>query len=373
MSIPISIFENVQVYHIYLIRSIGFGGIGMDPFLELDRHEMIEYILNAHFERNPMMKKIYNEVQIERSREDIGYHLDFIDMAIKADSEVLFIHYLRWLKGLFTSLGLDEIMVVEHFEVMKENISEKLGEGVSSKALDLLDIAIRDYPTYPEDVQRYIPLDGPNTPYANEYLNLLMEGKRYEAMQLILGLVDSGTSIKDIYIDIFEKVQKEIGALWQMNQVTVAQEHYMTASTQLIMAQLYPHVFNKERKERSMIATCAPGELHEIGIRMVTDFFEMEGWETYYLGANTPLESLVKTVVDKKPDILAISSTIPTHIDSLKRIIDAVKEACKDDCPKILVGGFPFLVDQDLWKKVGSDGTAMNATEAIKIASEIST
>ena len=42
-----------------------------------------------------------------------------------------------------------------------------------------------------------------------------------------------------------------------------------------------------------MVATCIGGELHEIGIRMVADFFEMEGWDTYYLGANTPADAVV--------------------------------------------------------------------------------
>jgi methanogenic corrinoid protein MtbC1 len=27
-------------------------------------------------------------------------------------------------------------------------------------------------------------------------------------------------------------------------------------------------------------------------MRMVADFMEMEGWDTYYLGANTPTESV---------------------------------------------------------------------------------
>jgi hypothetical protein len=36
------------------------------------------------------------------------------------------------------------------------------------------------------------------------------------------------------------------------------------------------------------VAACVSGELHEIGVRMLCDLLEMEGWNTIYLGANVP-------------------------------------------------------------------------------------
>ncbi|MDZ7776615.1 MAG: hypothetical protein U5L09_13885 [Bacteroidales bacterium] len=54
------------------------------------------------------------------------------------------------------------------------------------------------------------------------------------------------------------------------------------------MSQLYPYIFNSQRVGKSMVAATVGGELHEMGIRMVADFFEMEGWDTWYLGANAP-------------------------------------------------------------------------------------
>ena len=78
---------------------------------------------------------------------------------------------------------------------------------------------------------------------------------------------------------------------WQMNRLTVAQEHYCTAATQMIMSQLYPYIFEGERNGRVLVATCVAENLHEIGVRMVTDFFEMDGWDTFYLGANVPTAS----------------------------------------------------------------------------------
>ena len=40
---------------------------------------------------------------------------------------------------------------------------------------------------------------------------------------------------------------------------------------------------------------------------------------------------------------------------------------------KIIVGGYPFNIDKDLWKKVGADGQAVDAETALKIADNLVT
>lgn len=118
--------------------------------------------------------------------------------------------------------------------------------------------------------------------------------------------------------------------------------------------------------------TCVPGELHEMGARMVTDFFEMDGWDTYYLGANMPTESVVKYIIDMKPQCLAISATMTFHVSAVKELIRLIRIA--PDIPsdlKIMVGGYPFKVAEGLWKNIGADGYAQNATEAIELAEKL--
>lgn len=197
------------------------------------------------------------------------------------------------------------------------------------------------------------------------YLELLLSTKRYEASTLILNAIKHGVNIKDIYLNVFQKSQHEIGYLWQTNQISVAQEHFCTAATQMIMSQLYPHIFNSEKKGLRMVATCVGGELHEIGLRMVTDFFEMAGWDTYYLGASTPTKSIIETIESYNANVLAISAAMTFHINATRDLISEIKnsETCKNT--HILVGGRPFNLAPDLWKKVNADGYAQDAQKAI--------
>jgi methanogenic corrinoid protein MtbC1 len=206
---------------------------------------------------------------------------------------------------------------------------------------------------------------------ARQYLDALLRGDRRTACELVLNAVGQGTSAKDVYLQLFQPTQHEIGRLWQMNRITVAQEHYCTAATQLIMSQLYPHVFATERIGRRLVATCVGDELHELGVRMVADLFELEGWDTYYLGANAPADTILQAVEAQRVDVLAISATMTFHVREVAALIDRVRrhEASRD--VTILVGGYPFNVAPGLWQEVGADGYARDAEQAVMLAQRL--
>jgi methylmalonyl-CoA mutase cobalamin-binding domain/chain len=162
----------------------------------------------------------------------------------------------------------------------------------------------------------------------------------------------------------------EVGRLWQMNRVSVAHEHFCTAATQMIISQLYPRIFSSRRVGRSLVATCISGELHEIGARMVSDFLELEGWDTYYLGANTPTEGIVQMVKERNAHVVAVSATMTYHISAVANLVDAVRSAVGENV-KVMVGGYPFRLSDSLWQSVGADGCAEDAQGAVALANEL--
>ena len=174
--------------------------------------------------------------------------------------------------------------------------------------------------------------------------------------------------MKDIYLHVFQATQHEVGRLWQLNEINVGQEHYCTAATQLVMSQLYPHIFTSGKHVGTLVATCVAGDLHEMGIRMVTDFFEMDGWNTYYLGANTPAQAVLDVVVHRRAQVLAVSATISLHLRAVSELIEKVRARPECQALKIIVGGYPFRVAPELWRKVGADGWASSVDEAIEMA-----
>ena len=120
----------------------------------------------------------------------------------------------------------------------------------------------------------------------------------------------------------------------------------------------------------TMVAACIGGELHEMGIRMLADIFELYGWDTHYLGANVPVESIISTVKETKAKLIAISATMLKHVDNVKELIEKIRDSSIRDV-KILVGGYPFSINPDLWQLIGADDYAVSASEAVEKALEL--
>lgn len=210
--------------------------------------------------------------------------------------------------------------------------------------------------------------DGPLADVADAYLKALLLGDRPSATKIILDAVKAGADVRDIYLLIFQPVQREIGWLWERNRISIAQEHYCTAITQFTMALLYPYIFAAPRNGYSLVATSVADDLHELGVRMVSDFFEMDGWDTYYLGANTPTSAVVSTVRERCPHILAVSATIPWHVEHVSALVQEVRADAQIASTRIIVGGQAFNAEADLWRTIGADGFARDAREAIGVA-----
>lgn len=211
----------------------------------------------------------------------------------------------------------------------------------------------------------------PHAELAHEYLLRLLARDRHGAVQLVLDRAGAGTPVKEIYLDVLQKVQRELGELWQTNQITVAQEHYCTAATQLVMSQLYPHVFAKTRTGQRIVVACVGGELHDLGARMIADFFEMSGWDSYFLGANTPDNAVLSAIAEHEAKLLAVSATINFNVPAVASLISAVRASDDASDLRVLVGGRPFLLSDALWGAVGADGFASDAAEATVTAARL--
>jgi MerR family transcriptional regulator, light-induced transcriptional regulator len=339
--------------------------------IDADRGALAEAITARHYELSPGLERRFGPAGRAKCLQDAHHHLSYLSESISSALPTLFADYVAWAKVMLESRGVPAADLARNLEVIREVLRERLPEGAAILAAQYVEAGLERLPELPSEAPAHVADDEPLGPLARDYLAALLRGERQAASRLVLDAVESGVPVKDIYLQVFQKCQREVGRLWQMNRLSVAEEHYCTAATQLVMSQLYPRVFSGERNGRTLVATCVAGDLHEIGVRMVSDFFEMEGWDTYYVGANAPAESVVRAVAERGADVLAVSTTITSHVRALREVITAVRanEACRG--VKVLVGGYPFNVAPDLWREVGADAVAPDAEAAVEIANRL--
>jgi methanogenic corrinoid protein MtbC1 len=204
---------------------------------------------------------------------------------------------------------------------------------------------------------------------SRRYVDLLRIAERSEAIELVLGAADE-YPLEQIYTGLLQEAQYEVGRLWEANEISVAQEHYSTAVTQLIMSLLYPRVSETPKTRGTFVGVCVEGEMHEVGIRMVCDLFELRGWKSLYLGASIPSADLLRFVEQRPPDVIGISAIYHLNVEGVRQLITQLRSR-EQRHVTIMAGGRPFLLQSELWREVGADGTAVNAAESVEVAENL--
>jgi methanogenic corrinoid protein MtbC1 len=157
-----------------------------------------------------------------------------------------------------------------------------------------------------------------------------------------------------------------------MGEVNVAEEHFSTATTLMVMSQILPMAQAKPANGKVMLAASVEENTHDLGLRMVADFFEFAGWRVVYLGASVPAEDLATGVRDFQADLVAISAALPVHLRAVEDTIAVLRATCERSSRtgrpvKIIVGGNAFRDVPEAWRLFGADGYARNAVEAVEL------
>ncbi|HPE87129.1 MAG: cobalamin-dependent protein [Bacteroidales bacterium] len=172
------------------------------------------------------------------------------------------------------------------------------------------------------------------------YLEALLKSDKQGAQEVILSLLNHGESVTDIYEHIIKPALYRVGELWESNIITVAQEHIATAITEAVMNQMLAFMITESTGNKTILLGCVENEYHQVGIKMVADLFEAQGWDTHFLGSNTPLNDLIQYAKKIDPAVFALSASIYFNLPVLLSMIEKIQNNFSDAL--ILVGGQAF-------------------------------
>lgn len=342
--------------------------------------EAAQKIFEEHFRRDPELEK---EMDIRRRKlmyDDIIYNFSYLLTAVHFKDGKIFENYARWLYellcGLMKDLDRDRIarQMTDHYTILSEQIAalpphilseENLSDARSylQRAILITRDAVTDVPFTTSFEQ------GPYAAHRKEYLEALLKSETGQAHQIIENIRRSDSSLPQIYEEILAPVMREVGELWHQNRITVDKEHYITSVTQSVLSRFYDELFYRPRIGRTLVSCAVGSELHEIGTRMLSDIFEYYGWDTYYLGAALPRAALLKALSEYKPDLVALTVTMPPHLSECEETIQAIRGQFPD--MRIIVGGQAFASTEALWEKWDVDHYAPTYSGIIRWAQSV--
>jgi len=299
--------------------------------------------------------------------------LRFLAQSIAVRRPKLFADSAQWTKSAFQARGAADGDLLTSMRCLREVVEAELPESVAGTAAEYVAQAIEGIQADLPDEVAPISSDNPHQRVLLQYLEAVLDGRREGAEKVILGAADAGLSIRDVYEHVLQPAQIELGRMWHAGEIGVADEHFGSSVTQSIMSILRRRFPKQPRKGRLVVATAVAGDPHEIGVRMVADFFEMDGWDSIYLGANMPSADIVDVVRDRKASLLTASASTLLHLRAVGELIEQVRAEGSCAKTKIIVGGLPFLSAPDLWTELGADGSAPSAAAAVELGNSLVT
>lgn len=187
----------------------------------------------------------------------------------------------------------------------------------------------------------------------SSFQNNLIAGNYEECSEFVKTILNEGVDIKQLYDSILKKSLYNVGEMWEKGRISVATEHLASAIVETILSEVYFKIITQKKQNKTAVLACTENEFHQIGIKMVSDIFERNGWHVHFSGASTTTEALLSRIESVRPDVVAISLSIPFNLPTLEKMLVKIRDQFPD--LYILVGGQAFLHGGfDMLKKFGS-------------------
>ena len=81
--------------------------------------------------------------------------------------------------------------------------------------------------------------------------------------------------------------------------------------------------------------------------------------------------NIISAIKEQNSDVLALSVTMPFHLNKAESLIQKIRIDKELEKLKIILGGYIFNIDTSLWKKLGADGMAHNFNDAVILANQL--
>jgi MerR family transcriptional regulator, light-induced transcriptional regulator len=135
------------------------------------------------------------------------------------------------------------------------------------------------------------------------------------AAQAVLDELLSTLTIETVVRDVVLPYLQELGERWQRGDIGVADEHFASNVIRGRLAGL-ARGWGHGRGPRVLLA-CMPGELHDMALLAFGVVLNRNGWRISYLGADTPLDDLIRTAQGTHPDLVVVTATTGERFDGV--------------------------------------------------------
>lgn len=213
------------------------------------------------------------------------------------------------------------------------------------------------------------PLDKPQAKVVSELADLVIaDGEAAKAY--VRDLHKAGLPIEAVYLSVLAPTARLLGKLWEADR-----RHFADVTVGVGRLQQMLHDFeatfqstaHRGKPALRALLMPAPNEQHTFGLFMIGEFMRRAGWDAWTgpLPSNKELKVLIGS---GEFSVVGLSASSNGRLEPLAKTIAMVRRLSGRRPLCVMVGGALFAADPSLVAKVGADGTAADAKQAIKLA-----
>jgi methanogenic corrinoid protein MtbC1 len=327
--------------------------------LQRDRDVLASRTTNAFFARHPDWNGRFGDRGWVRCHDDALHHLGYLAGAVYAGAPHLYAEYASWVVALLEARGMEAAHVTEYLELLGAVAAGALPDPGPELVLEITEDALAaSRAPRAAELHAPVPLDA----VRSRFLLDALAGDRRAAIDGVRAALSAGASLRDVYEQVFERAQRELGDLWAQDRITVADEHVASAITLAAATSLAREIPAPTRGVA--LLTGPEGELHQMGLTFVADLLELDGWRVRLVGTNTPRSAVIAAVERHRPDVVGISATLASNLPAAAELARAVRELPAP--PTLVVGGRAFR-GHDLAAELGAAGAATDLAGARRL------
>jgi 5-methyltetrahydrofolate--homocysteine methyltransferase len=200
----------------------------------------------------------------------------------------------------------------------------------------------------------------------------LISADRDAAVGAARRLADSGMDPKAILEDGMAVAMFDLGEMWKRGEVflpeVVASAEVFKQCNAIVEPALLAQRGDDDAGILVLLAT-VKGDLHDLGKNMVGAMLRTSGFEVTDLGKDVSADTMIAKIEELNPTIIGLSALLTTTVPYQETVIKKLEAAGLRDRVKVMVGGAP--VTPEWAEKIGADGYANNAPEAVEIARKL--
>ncbi len=330
------------------------------------KQQVAEAVTDEFFVRHPDWLTRYGERGRKLGIQDAIFHQTYLNSAIESGSVAPFEAYARWTVSMLGSRNIAANFVAENFLQIGEALQSSLSIAETEFVAEFIVAGVMACEIQPAQL-RPTTARTQLSETQTLYLRAALKGERRAAVAIALEALQHVSDVVDLYVEVFQATQYEVGRLWETNRISVAEEHMATAITQYAMAQVFQHMLPATSASGKMVISGIEGEMHQIGPNMVADVFEARGWDVRFLGSNMPNVGILKAIEEHHAEVVGISATMLFSIPNVVRLVREVQGKFGENCPRLIFGGRALISTPMLCRELGGCDPVLDLRSALAI------